>query len=781
MLNVIFLTMVLAGWLAVGQALAASPCPLSFLDGSPVSSIDGVRDGEWDDAMLIESGSACLEQLIDSDTTPRDVRIYSKSFLSGSDRVLALFFEVEDQSNSFPLGFTEGERIVVQLDPDFSGGTQITGSDFLFDFRHIWQAVSGSPDEIQVSLDVYDGSGPSGFCTLPQWQAVTSTPSISRVARLMRDASSMVIGYTFEVLIPESVIGSMGANLGIAIGIVNDWADCTQTGICDDHGTGFPSSLPMTNTDNPLPNVGCGLSWNVPDDWATGYFDHAPGDVLISHNPKFWRSEDVDGLACEETTENRYFPGTPCRLRARSRIHNSSTTEQVRNLLYLFGVYGIGGTQWNFIELQQGVTVPATGDRETTSIFADNTVVAAVGAETNAHPCVRVYILPPSISSDFDLADMEAINDVADLDALVAAYGLESQHSAQQNISRQAAGSNCPQSNCNAVGSLLDSNLPLFADASGHVTGSYLDLSRQSNQPPLLLARNDNDSQSTIAAAAIDRDPIGGGIRPPDLTDTRGLEQYLRSDVIVEVVGMAYREPSDGPYNFIETVGGILHLTPVNLLDPQQGVNFTFQVTNPSDVARTIWLVPRIHTPPGYEDVKLQIDTARRVYGPGETRTLSARIVPPGGATSPMAGDWSFSAHLGINDPRGSLGNVTDSGVGAGLDLSYNLSRTLALEAYLGRERFEGQTALPDIDIDMLTLSLRGYADIGVVNLFGGVGVGQYWLDPGDDGFGVTASAGVQVPVRPNLLIEGTLRYHNVDAAGDPKFMQYQLGIRVPF
>ena len=155
--------LVFLGLMANQPASAASPCPISFQLGTPVSTIDGQLGSEWGDAQVFESGSACLSQLLDSDDTFRDVRVHSKSFMSGGDRVLALFFEVEDQSNSFPIGFTEGERIVINLDPDMSGGAMMNVSDYKFDFRHIWEAVSGSPDEIEVVETVYDGGGAPGM------------------------------------------------------------------------------------------------------------------------------------------------------------------------------------------------------------------------------------------------------------------------------------------------------------------------------------------------------------------------------------------------------------------------------------------------------------------------------------------------------------------------------------------------------------------------------------------------------------------------------------------
>ena len=97
--------------LLVGPAplFAASPCPISLMQGGDIGAIDGSRGPEWDDASVLQSLSpatnACLGTLLDDDGTFRPVSIRSKTYTDGSGADwISLFLEVQDSSETQPGG-----------------------------------------------------------------------------------------------------------------------------------------------------------------------------------------------------------------------------------------------------------------------------------------------------------------------------------------------------------------------------------------------------------------------------------------------------------------------------------------------------------------------------------------------------------------------------------------------------------------------------------------------------------------------------------------------------
>lgn len=629
--------------------LAASPCPISLQSGTDIGAVDGARGSEWDDAGVLQTNapgaSPCLGALLDGDGTFRPLSVRSKTYLDSDERRwLALFVEVQDQSETQADGSTlaNGERFVLQLDPDIGGGTKLSQGagalqrDWKFDVRHFWESEAGDPDLVVSTLRLFDSSANSGFCAMPpipHWNEIVSglTPETTPLAAVRKDLPG---GYSVEIAVPFELIGNPGGDLGVAFGVVNDFGDCAGGGVCDGHGASFPTDLPMTNADNPV--IGCGLSWIAPDDWATGYRRLAPGDVTISRSPRFWNSEDVDGLACG-VVDNAYYPANPCALSVRANIRNSGGSAQTRNLLVVRGDHGAGVVNWRFVDLIEGVSVPGTG--ETSSDSAQDSDVAGLGG----HPCVRAYILPPGLQSDFDLADMQGISTSADLDRLRDVYGLRDAHFAQQNITRRPSGESCPHAGC-AIG---------FWGPAGDGP-SFAALFEALNPVPRARAqeaepdRPDRERTGLFQVAPPRGDGPGqatGGLLEGLGADVglgaADLDQFGKDHAAVEVVALGYREPAwiEEPLptprvNFLEPVGGAIDLIPLETLMAGEAVPITLNIGNPADVPRRIGLSVRLRDPEGAGlAVALSDESVASIvqgpFAPLEVRPITAVVGTP--------------------------------------------------------------------------------------------------------------------------------------------------------
>jgi hypothetical protein len=319
--------------------------------------------------------------------------------------------------------------------------------------------------------------------------------------------------------------------------------------------------------------------------------------------PVHWQSEDVDGLACG-AVNNNYYPANPCRLAVRARLRSSSATDQVRNVLYLQGDHGAGPVSWKVVDLREGITIPAGGS----PIFDSDDTGDVLGL--TGHPCVRTYILPPAFRPDFPRSSILSIASVADLNAMVVAYGIQDQHWAQQNISRQAEEETCPNADCRVVkryGPAIDHY------AAFDVPAALFDA--LAGAPAL--------AQHAEAPAAA-KPPAGA----PILLPAEKLRQYGRDHVIVQVTARGYRSATvkqTPRYNFIEQVGGITQLIPAERL-AKGGVPLQFQVGNPAEVPRHLGLQVAVQVPPGTPPVQVALDTRPRVYAPFETRLQQGKV-----------------------------------------------------------------------------------------------------------------------------------------------------------
>jgi hypothetical protein len=601
---IVALTLLLAG---APSGWAASPCPISLQEGTAIA-VDGVLGSEWDDAALIASAgpaaSPCLPLLLDGDGTFRPVTIRSKRYLSAGNPMLGIFFEVGDTSTQQDGGaaLLNGESVILQLDPDT--GTP-TATKYRIRIGHKWASADGDPGlvvQTEASPRFFASSSATTICA-SQGAAFGWTPNPGAGLAAVVRKDQLTAGYTVELAVPLSLIGNPGGDIGVAIGIVNDFGACMQPGgVCDGHGIGFPADLPMTNTDNPV--SGCGVSWRRPDEWATGFVDRAPADVFISRQPRSWTSEDVNALACG-TVDNAYYPANPCRLSVRTRVRSTSPGEQTRNLLILRGDHGAGVVEWRFVDLIEGLSVPAGSS--TTRDSAEVSYRSGSGA----HPCVRSLLLPPSIDPDFDLTAMRGIAGAADLARLVDVYGLRLQHYAQQNISRRSESAGCPHAGCGIGAHWLERSRRI-ADGAGRVLTDALGRAAQAADTHLAAgtaARHDGPPRLfQVPPPRGDRSPakispiltgLGTAMALPEAAAAFG-----KDHLAVETVALGYREPPTdvGPLpspriNFIEVVGGAVDLVPMRALAAGAAIPIRLSVGNPVAVPRWIGLSIRVRDP----------------------------------------------------------------------------------------------------------------------------------------------------------------------------------------
>ena len=625
------------------SAQAGGPCQIGLTTGSDItdSNIDGDTSSGWGDANVIQSGSPCLDFLKDWNgtslsgthavpTLDKTVRLLSKR----STTHLYLAFEIEDQTQNRqdpgniggPLLL--GERLIIQIDPDNSGGMDLgSGSnlDYRVELSHKW----GTPTTLVTTF--YDsGTLPSAtVCGRQDWRPLTPLPA----GLVTNFTTAFAGGYSAELKIPLSEIGSPGGDVGFAFAVVNDLGYCFDDINCDATGAAFPNSLPINNAadaliSDPSNLPGCS-EWLTPNNWGTGYLNDPSPNVWISHVPRYWQSEDMRAFKCDSSTPDyTYHPGTPCRLRLEATIHNDSMVAQTVNLLFLWADHGASPSTWRFIDLVEGVSVPATG------MITTPTAEWSPPSGLPQHPCVRVYILPPAYEASFDRDDIMAINDAADLTAMLTAYGLAATgaQSAQKNITRESTTTVCTPESCQ-IAAVPGDGSPTFSAATGSTAeapedGRFAPWLSLTVALPLvgaafLLRRRPGSSQRltgtlllllltlTLVVAGCDGQQPGKEKPPAEqtfaLTDEE-MDLFGDDNAIVQfdVSGFSKFRANDGQpaYNFIEDFGGVIQLIPAEILKNAGQTNLTFNITNPTEIPQTM-LVNPIYAGP--DDLKLEL------------------------------------------------------------------------------------------------------------------------------------------------------------------------------
>ncbi len=474
----------------------------------------------------------------------------------------------------------------------------------------------------------------------------------------------------------------------------------------------------------------------------------------------------MDAWRCN-VQDNSYYPADPCKLKVEGCFNNSSSVAQVRHLLFLRGRYGIGVPDWTVVELRKDVSLPASLRTCLKSVETTAGLIGLVG-----HPCIRVYVLPPSFKPDFDEADILAITTDAQLTQMATIYELSGQHSAQQNISRLAESAVCPDPACQIAE--MDRQperlafTPLGAAAAlARPVGRIASFAPQPPDGPVDDAPPDRGEEQDLPRV----EPGPFVLLPPGK-----LEKFGRDHVIIQVRGFGSGAPpsADPRYNFREEVGGIVQLIPVGLLQERGEIRFQFEVGNPTGRPLTISLHMDARVPPGLEGLQFALDTAPRPYRPGETRMVTASV----SAAPRPGGRFGFSLHAGINEPHGDFADRADGDTSWMVDLEYRFSPRLSFELLYGHHEFDGVESFPDTEIDQLSVNAKLFFPGGFWQPFVNAGAGSYDVDPGASDFGANAGVGVLHMFPSGLGVELGYNFHRVFASPNLDFSTLLLGLR---
>ncbi len=611
--------------------LAEQPCPLGLLVGSDPGAPDGVKGTGWNDATSVASGSACLGLYTDLNggiPGSRTLTISSKRYSRGGVSYAGFLFEVPDLTTSQPGGLPlfNGEKIILQLHRDVSGGNTLTGSgasasEYKIEITHKWDTTTGTPNDglhVGSKVELYAGAtaAPCNPVDKQHWSPYTPPAADQPTAAVTNKLPNGSGGYTAEIEVPLSLLGSPAGDIGIAILVLNDTgSNCTGTS-CDAYGAAFPDSLAVRNGEVPLQSL-C-TSWNKPDNWGTGYASTPPGDVFFVHTPVYWNSVDIAAMHCT-TEDNNWYNQQRCQLSVRANLRNSFGSSQTRNVLYLWGDPGMGQLTWRVVEMRENIAA-AVGETSVTSSSAHIDVAVA----PTDHPCVRAYVLPTAYPTGWSKAIIEgfgpnhdgAFTD-AELTTLISAYGvgIYDQHSAQENMTR-IDGQNCPDAGCLAWFDGSPGTRLAFAPSS-----DGLGLPRYAGGFGLIGMAQ---AQERVGKAG---GTTGDGAAGRILMSGRNLERYAGENVIIQVREFAATPaPADNtsPYNILEEVAGVIKMVPVR--DLGKPVPFVFTVGNPGKVARAISLHVDTLAPSGVQAPAVHLPSSLGTMQPGEEHRVKAVI-----------------------------------------------------------------------------------------------------------------------------------------------------------
>lgn len=613
-------------------AHAASLCGLGFIRSDTLPVIDGQQThaSEWIDATVLSaSSSGCLNMLIGLDLLDHNVTVYTKRYLRSGQYYLGFRFDVIDGTQTTASGgpLVGGERIVIQFDPNASGGAMLEASDRRLMITHRWISSGGVGSEItDVVVSSSTGTLGAGVCGGgPRWDPTAAVPTHNVAIR--KSAG----GYIVEFEVRASDLGPAGINFGVAFQVIDDWGD--TAGGANSSAASFPAALPYSTQDNAA--NGCNDSWRVPQNWGTGYYTTAPVDVWISRLPVFWSSVDITAFACTSPSYT-YHPTQPCRLTLTARVHKNVTGTQTRNVLFLWADHGSSPSTWRVIDFRENVAI--TGDELTVT----SAQWSGVPTGLLNHPCVRAYILPAAFESSFDRAAILGIDNAAELAAMEAAYDIEPHHWAQKNISAPSGQPNCTVTGC-TIG------------LEGTRSGGLFALVAASIGPRELAAQ-----QLPTAALQV----VTPGSRPPitNLPTQQQARVHLsaverrmypeHAYVQVRAIGWEPGPVDSLPYILAEPLGGLIQAIPLTMLANNAPFPMQFNVGNSGTRARTVFLVVDTEVPAGHEPLTLDIDTRPRLMQPNEEQRRAATVqLRRGGNTGgriPGCGGGGGNAAVGI-------------------------------------------------------------------------------------------------------------------------------------
>lgn len=804
---------------AGAEARAVDPCVLGLPSGTAVPAPDGIRGAHWNDAAVLVSGQPCLPHILDGpagNTVDKTVRVYSKRYTSNGQAVIGFFFEVQDSTQDCPgcpggvLAF--GERIVLQFDPDGPGDAALEADDRQIIITHKW----GNAPSPQATVQTL---GFNTDCPDPVW-APPMNPFSPAPTAFVRSDQVPGGGYTAEVVVPLALLGNPNSNVGFAFAVINDNGECAGD-ICNGFGAGFPNAgddvvntLRLADDENPV-TPGCSTfgDWIEPDAWGTAAWGLATGTVTVDRTPNYWSNDGLWVLECGAGSPvYTWYRDNPCKARLEARLTNATGATQLRNLLFLWSEFGTGDpSAYKVVGILEGQSVPAG-----TNVGPFNIDFTNMPSGNAAHPCVRVYVLPPNYVAGFDKTKILNITqrDGPDgLNAMVTAYGLGTDQWTQKNISAAASGTVCPS--CPVAGlrrapgeaetAEAAPSWPRAAEAGGRAARGP---SEDAPALPVVYSTADaggafSDSLFGATQTATDRP------RPPlverpgrDVRLTRrDMERVAADSVVVQVRTYGYGRPAAGGpprFNFIEQMGGVIQVIPLEVLRKLREVPFEFRVTNPH-AGRTVYHRVDVYLSPNTEaeNARVSFDTRPSPYAAEESRVVRGYVTLPGsgggGGSDPKADfrRWGLSLHAGATVPHGIFNNVYNPGPNAGVDLEYRLNRRFSLEAVYTFNRFRGETFdfpgqpfdIPDANLHVLSLNGKVYGGSSPARPFFNFGGGVYVFGSGaSTRGGVNVGGGLQFDLTPTVALDSMYNFHNVFSSGsDLRYSTVQGGVRFRF
>ena len=284
---------------------------------------------------------------------------------------------------------------------------------------------------------------------------------------------------------------------------------------------------------------------------------------------------------------------------------------------------------WNYIRLTDPITLPAGQTAAQTPACP----WTAVPANLVAHPCVRVLILPESLTdavwSETFIRSLTSIPDSGDpngkdLAGLISAYGVPYSQTAQMNIEWSAVPVACPPA---------ASCLPC---ADGQLQGQIRGGPRPPvNAPPagpIHLQSLPEKPRSVIRPVAY-QPPSRAAARPNAVAAPPSLN-HPQNAAVINFQAMGITPLRRGRrYTFFQMLGGVTKVVDLGYLNQRGDIPLHFNVSNSKDVPRSIFLTTQIILPPGVPAIGVQITPFPYAFGKGETKAITVSVRPNAGLT----------------------------------------------------------------------------------------------------------------------------------------------------
>jgi hypothetical protein len=576
-------------------------CQMSFPVATTIADgdiSDGAVGAEWADAALLQSGDACMRQLLDQSPPNtalenRNIKVHSKR----DGAFLYLAFEIEDHtrltSNNSQL--LNGDRIIVQIDPFHNGGDQLGNG------------TANSPFDYRVEVVTFRGQGgdstffynsskaPTGLCPKQSW-LLQSTPNGLVTGISLPDN----IHYAVEMKIPLAAIGNPNEEMGIAIAVLNDLGSGGSNN--DSTGLSFPPALGVSNTSNPVYQGGdptgsqCG-NWLVPRVWATASFGGPVNNIYISQSPVWYLADSVQARACGTGGATyEYNNANPCKLQVSTTLSNAPAVADKRNLLFMWAHSGPSAVVWKTISIQENALISGASPTVNSDLWG--TVAGQLPRGLTNHPCVRAYVLPAAFNPEFDKNAILNISTPDDLAKMETVYGVGGNSCwAQKNITWNTGQPNCTQG-CPAAGARPYALPPAIEPPQTAAAPR--------GNPFVLFAQPPVARPAGLLWSSRDERTFGDG-----------------KNAVAQIRAFARAEfNSKVKYNFLEELGGVLHVFPIDRVQREQNVAIEMEIGNPAQVAQTIFVQAETYAPtlPNFHVVLPK----EAKYGPREVRTVKA-------------------------------------------------------------------------------------------------------------------------------------------------------------